>query len=269
MVPISWARVAEESGDGLRRPFLELMAAEVTSAPVTATTRRFVDELATTPEAERIGVVRHHVRAAIAAVLGLAADSVGDDVEFSELGMDSLMAVELRNRLERSMAITLGSTAAFEWPTVRALSDHIAHDLLGVARDAQSGGDDHGEAPAERVDADRVDAVVDVEVLAPGTSLASPAQRRFLFLSDFDPDASVFNLPNVARVTGELDLVALQAAFDEIVRRHEPLRTGFDVVGDEVLQVVQPAASVLIQLSDLRDLSRGRARDGFGPADPG
>jgi len=130
VVPISWARVAEESGDGLRRPFLELMAAEVTSAPVTATTRRFVDELATTAEAERVGLVRHHVRAAIAAVLGLAADGVGDDVEFSELGMDSLMAVELRNRLQSSLGRALPSTIAFDHPTPGDLSAHLGTLVL-------------------------------------------------------------------------------------------------------------------------------------------
>ena len=183
-------------------------------------------------------------------MLGLAADSITDDVDFSELGMDSLMAVELRNRLERSMAVTLGSTAAFEWPTLRTLSEHVADDLLGISHDRTTATTTDGATRSASADPD-ADGLA-----ATGAAPASAAQRRFLFLSDFDPDAALFNVPNGARLIGPLDVEALQRAFDEVVRRHEALRTVFEVGAHDVLQVVEAPRAVPFDVRDLRTVPR-------------
>ena len=47
-----------------------------------------------------------------------------------DIGMDSLMAVELRNRLEASLKCALPATLAFEYPTIEALADHLLADVL-------------------------------------------------------------------------------------------------------------------------------------------
>ena len=47
-----------------------------------------------------------------------------------DLGLDSLMAVELRNRLQRSVGQTLRSTVVFDYPTIEALTDHLADGVL-------------------------------------------------------------------------------------------------------------------------------------------
>src|SRR5207249_2962373 len=55
----------------------------------------------------------------------------------------------------------------------------------------------------------------------------------------------------VLRVIGPLDLAALQHSLDEIVRRHEPLRTTFRAVAEAPLQVIHPAAALPIEAEDL------------------
>ena len=60
--------------------------------------------------------------------------TISDRDSFFELGLDSLQAVALRNRLERDLGIELGSSLIFDYPTLGDLRAHLLHDHLGVAR---------------------------------------------------------------------------------------------------------------------------------------
>ncbi len=82
--------------------------------------------LAETPEAEREGVVLELVRNNAAAVLGHAsAQEIEPNRAFQEMGLDSLGAVELRNRLGGATGIDIGATVAFDYPNATALADHL------------------------------------------------------------------------------------------------------------------------------------------------
>ncbi|MEV5412746.1 amino acid adenylation domain-containing protein [Thermopolyspora sp. NPDC052614] len=71
---------------------------------------------------------------------------------------------------------------------------------------------------------------------------ASHAQRRLWFLQRFAPGSAAYNVPSAVRVHGPLDLDAWRRACDEIVRRHEALRTTFETVDGEPVQVVAAAS---------------------------
>ncbi len=86
--------------------------------------------------------------------------------------------------------------------------------------------------------------------IAPGVEVAerdqlSYAQRRMWFLWQLDPQGAAYNLPMAVRLTGPLDLAALQHAFDALVARHETLRTRFVADGDDVRQQVDASAAPL------------------------
>jgi hypothetical protein len=85
---------------------------------------------------------------------------------------------------------------------------------------------------------------------------ASFAQRR---LWDFDrkvPASSLYNMPLTAtRISGRLDVVALEQTFTEIVRRHEVLRTTFSSIDDEPVQVISPARPVTLTVLNLSGLT--------------
>ena len=65
----------------------------------------------------------------VGAVLRLAAARVPVDRPLKELGLDSLMALELRHRLERRTGLRLTPSLAWNYPTVRGLADHLAGRL--------------------------------------------------------------------------------------------------------------------------------------------
>ncbi|MGN9796442.1 phosphopantetheine-binding protein, partial [Streptomyces sp. OZ13] len=81
------------------------------------------DRLAGLPEGERLPYLVQLVRSEAAVVLGASsADGVGDHQAFKELGLDSLMAVELRRRLSAATEVALPATLAFDHPTPAAVA---------------------------------------------------------------------------------------------------------------------------------------------------
>src|SRR5688572_11571259 len=75
---------------------------------------------------------------------------------------------------------------------------------------------------------------------------AAVAQQAFCFFDELDPGNPAFNVAIRFHLAGALDIPCLQRAFNEIVRRHESLRTHFEYVDGQLMQVVLPAAEVTL-----------------------
>ena len=81
---------------------------------------------------------------------------------------------------------------------------------------------------------------------------ASFGQQRLWFLDRLFPNSSGYNVVNVLRLKGLLNITALEASFNEIVRRHEVLRTNFDTVKGNPVQIVSSELKISISLIDLQ-----------------
>ncbi|WP_446681626.1 type I polyketide synthase [Amycolatopsis plumensis] len=91
-------------------------------------------ELAGLTAAERTRRVRELVAAQVARVLGFASgDDIGVSKPFSDLGFDSLTAIELRNALGAAAGLSLPATLIYDYPTTAALADHLRDELTGTA----------------------------------------------------------------------------------------------------------------------------------------
>ena len=91
----------------------------------------FLLELESSSPQERDALLIHHLQQTVAQVLGFAsAEDVAIDAGFFDLGMDSLMAVELRNRLQTSLQCALPSTLSFDYPDIKKLHHYLAKDVL-------------------------------------------------------------------------------------------------------------------------------------------
>ncbi|HEU5374484.1 MAG TPA: condensation domain-containing protein, partial [Ktedonobacteraceae bacterium] len=87
------------------------------------------------------------------------------------------------------------------------------------------------------------------------TAPLSFAQKRLWFLAQLEPDKPIYNVRLMARLRGTLHLGAFHASFQEVVRRHEILRTTFEVDGYEPVQIIQPSVHIHFPLIDLSGLS--------------
>ena len=80
------------------------------------------------------------------------------------------------------------------------------------------------------------------------------AQQRVWFLHYLEPNVASYNLPIALRLTGPLDVGALEESLNEIVKRHDALRTSFPVREGRPVQVISPVRQVPVPQTDLSDL---------------
>ncbi|NEQ48312.1 MAG: amino acid adenylation domain-containing protein [Leptolyngbya sp. SIOISBB] len=83
----------------------------------------------------------------------------------------------------------------------------------------------------------------------------SSAQQRLWFVEQLEPGSPLYNIPAAVRLTGVLNVTALEQSFNEIVQRHEVLRTRFLEIDGQSMQVVLPDLTVPINPLDWRSLS--------------
>src|SRR5215212_5775767 len=83
------------------------------------------------------------------------------------------------------------------------------------------------------------------------------AQQRLWFIQQMEPESTAYNILSAVRLHGRLDLDALGRTFDEVVRRHEVLRTRFEMVGDEPAQIICPARPLALDFLDLTGAAQG------------
>ncbi|HKS35991.1 MAG TPA: amino acid adenylation domain-containing protein [Verrucomicrobiae bacterium] len=104
------------------------------------------------------------------------------------------------------------------------------------------------EVSAEPVDHEKTPATSLPEVFA---LPVSSGQKRLWFLEQFQPDNPLYNVPIALRVEGPLDAAALEHAVNQVIQRHETLRTCFDTQSGEPVQIIAPSLSWKLPVVDL------------------
>ena len=138
VLPIAWHKrqQSEQVADPFYTEFIQSPAATATGAAPTSAVEQavqasFRQQVEASPLAERRPLLVAHIQATVAKILGMSATPAAK-VGFTELGMDSLMALELRRRLERTLQLTLPSTIAFEYPTTERLATYLLQEALAA-----------------------------------------------------------------------------------------------------------------------------------------
>ncbi len=172
-----------------------------------------------------------------AEVLGL--DRIGIDEDFFEVGGHSLLATRVISRLGHTFRVELPLRALFEATTIAELAIRIEATRRQRAT----------EPPLASASRDPG---------IPYTARLSFAQEQLWFLDQLDPGTAQYNICGGVRLRGMLDVDRFHASVNQIVRRHDTLRTNF-LHGDEgrPVQRIVPGASLALPLVDLGSLSAG------------
>ena len=124
VAPFDWTEITWRYGRP--QPFLANFA---TPPPTTTATPTLVDELTALPAPRRLEHLATYVQQTVGHILAMT-NLPDKTTGFADLGMDSLMAMELKRRLERGLGVTLPTTLAFEYPTVDALTGYLLQEVL-------------------------------------------------------------------------------------------------------------------------------------------
>lgn len=155
----------------------------------------------------------------------LGREKVGADDSFFDLGGHSLLATKLVAAIRARCGVEIGIRDIFEASTVARLAAAIAA--------AQAGATGPGR-PAL------------VAVPRSGPLPVAASQLRTWFAYRLDPDATGDNIPLTARLTGPCDTAALIAAINDVVARHDSLRTTFREIDGLPHQIINPPAALTV-----------------------
>ncbi len=160
VLPIDWARLPPQLQAGDREwRVSELARALWTDERYDRSATSLLRDLRTAPASDRRERLLAHLRAVVAEVLGVEAAELQDPRRgFSDLGIDSLMALQLRNVIGASLQLSLASTLAFKYPTMDDLADYL------VARIASDQPGERTPLPDQESFADTLEGLSEDEV---------------------------------------------------------------------------------------------------------
>jgi amino acid adenylation domain-containing protein len=178
-----------------------------------------------------------------AEVLGI--DELGIHDNFFELGGHSLAATRVVSRVIAAFQLELSVKALFDAPTVA--------DMAVVITQNQT-----KQAGQENIDKrEGVPGSIEQKIPRRTTRDSAPlsfAQQRLWFLKQLTPESPSYNLCSAFLLNGRLDVAALEQSFNEIIRRHEILRTVFKTVNGQPIQVILPSMTMKLPMIDLREI---------------
>ncbi|MET9488540.1 amino acid adenylation domain-containing protein [Nocardia sp. NPDC006630] len=153
----------------------------------------------------------------------LGADRVGADDDFFELGGNSLIATRAVARVNEALDTNVAVRELFETSTVAGLAARVVPGAGVGARPPLVAGERPARVPL------------------------SLAQQRMWVLNQFDPESAAYNIPMAIRLQGALDVPALRQAVEDVLTRHEVLRTWYpeSAPGAAAYQEILSVAEVL------------------------
>ncbi|MFQ5421299.1 MAG: condensation domain-containing protein, partial [Anaerolineae bacterium] len=156
--------------------------------------------------------------------------SIHDD--FHQLGGHSLLATQIISRLRRAFQVDIPIRSLFEHPTVAGLAQLVRDEKTPAAVT---------NIPFKSIPRD-------------GKLPLSYAQQQLWFLEQLEPGNLFYNLISAVRLTGVLDREALQQSLQEMVRRHESLRTTFITENGRPRQLISSTRTIPVVLDDFTHL---------------
>jgi len=157
---------------------------------------------------------------------------------FFDLGGHSLLAMRLSNRIRDQLNEPISVRTVFEHPSIAQLATVIDNSLGSAKQSLQ-----HNNAPSKPP-----------ALLAVERNQALPlsyAQEQLWFLDQLEGKTANYNMPFALQLTGNLDVTALQVSLNQLIDRHEILRTNFQFNDDQLTQHITDCLTLHIQYTDL------------------
>ncbi|MDZ7335182.1 MAG: amino acid adenylation domain-containing protein [candidate division KSB1 bacterium] len=236
VAPINWRQVLQLYPDQEIPPFVSNFAAEKIkqrrkAEPTKGQAVLTRDELVAIEPEKRQDVLVEYLQKQLSRVLGVPSSKLDLHKPLNMMGMDSLMAIELKNSLESNLGIVLPVAMLLQGPSTLDLAQHVVSQLADVQ---------------PTVDKPENDQPVDQIREHP----LSQGQKALWFQYQVNPE-SIYNMVYAVRIRSEIDLSRMRDAFQHLVDRHEVLRATFAVRDGEPIQQIHPRMEVFFKIEDV------------------
>ncbi|MFD3259476.1 amino acid adenylation domain-containing protein, partial [Paenibacillus lentus] len=146
-------------------------------------------------------------------------DQAGAGDHFFENGGNSLKAMMLSGRIHQQFNIEVSLSDMFRYPVLSQMAEYIqSQEKTGFIQIPKA--EEQEQYPV------------------------SPMQKRLYLLHQLEGTGISYNMPSVFKVTGDLDVERVQSALNELIGRHETLRTSFSMIGENIYQTIHPTVTV-------------------------
>ena len=130
VIPVDWDKFLQQN---ISSPFFTDFLNSKSKSQLPKQESELLQKLKRANIEQRPSIMMGHLQAEVAKVLALPSNQLpGLQQGFFDLGMDSLMTVELRNRLETNLEISIPSTVIFEYPTIADLAEYLVAQVSNV-----------------------------------------------------------------------------------------------------------------------------------------
>ncbi|HTQ78520.1 MAG TPA: condensation domain-containing protein, partial [Thermoanaerobaculia bacterium] len=181
------------------------------------------------PAGDRLPVLAAWLGRTAARACRVSPAALGLDRPLTDLGLDSLAAVEIQHAVETGLGIALALEDLLRGATLNELAAELLQTLP--------------EAPLEPSPADREEGEPEIFPLTPG-------QMALWFLDRLSPESAAYNIAAAARISGELDIGALRGALGDLAARHPVLRSRFEEIEERPQQRISPVAGFDLTTED-------------------
>lgn len=157
---------------------------------------------------------------------------------FTDVGGDSILAAVLAARIRLSLGVRVDLTTIFRCRTVQELASTI----------------ECGVTPAMEMED------IPLVPMPSRDGLPMSSYQEWRFRTDESRPAPMYDMTLSYELHGRLRLEALRDAISELARRHEPLRTNYDIIGGQAVQVIHLPTTVELTVLDVRGSPEGRRK---------
>ncbi|MEP7271143.1 MAG: SDR family NAD(P)-dependent oxidoreductase [Acidobacteriota bacterium] len=242
VIPFNWVSYLQQFPIDAEPAFLAVIASEVRQQREGNLQGSLLkQQLKESDQAKRQEMLLEYLQDLVAKLLRLDSSQRPQPSQaLSELGLDSLMGIQLKNRLRAELGVDVPIEEFIESPSIRQLADLLLELLLDAEGEGLvSSTAGHDILPAAR------NAVLPL----------SFAQQRLWYLEQLETEFPFYNLSFGFQIKGKLDIAVAERALNEIIRRHETLRTSFEVVDGLPVQRIADELKIELEKFDFRGFS--------------
>jgi acyl-CoA synthetase (AMP-forming)/AMP-acid ligase II/acyl carrier protein len=177
-----------------------------------------------------------HLQELVAQILKIAPEKIQPQQSLTALGLDSLMAFELKNSLEVNFGLSVAISELLQDISIEELTRQILTESIDIS--SSNSPQPRGLKPVPRQ----------------GQIPLCLAQERLWFLEQLEPGNPFYNVAIAIQLSGTLDIGVLQQSLNEIIKRHDSLRTSFVCVAGQTAQKIHLNLGVKLATVDCTHL---------------